>query len=219
LERIALSAQGDLQRILSAFFALPITIALVYSDTYTVGSNNELVLLPLPNPKAIASASPENPIIQNRQVHLQCSGKIVCTATSTVRITSQRSAHFFLEEKYAIGQMFNKLEVLPTFELVAVGFGAEAGEKGILGATTSQQLWRRYKLTGPELECEILEVFPSRDMFLHGERWLDANHQKHQTKLSSLAPRRAVNLLFGTGFILLLLFELWGFYTGRWARC
>lgn len=196
----------------------------MYSDTYTEGSNNQLVPLSLPNQKAIASVSLENPIIQNRQVHLQCSGKIVCTATSTVRITSQRSAHFFLEEKYAIGQMFNKLEVLPTFELVAVGVGAEAEEKGVMGVTAPAvdahgQLWRRYKLIAPELECDILEIFPSRNMFLNGEGWLDASHQNRQMRRSLLAPRRAVNLFFVTGFVLLLLFELLAIYTGRWARC
>ncbi|KAJ6607500.1 hypothetical protein B0H10DRAFT_2306156 [Mycena sp. CBHHK59/15] len=35
LERVALSSQGDLQRVLSAFFARPIVLALIYSNTFT----------------------------------------------------------------------------------------------------------------------------------------------------------------------------------------
>ncbi|KAF8644750.1 hypothetical protein AX16_008294 [Volvariella volvacea WC 439] len=252
LERIALSAQGDLQRVLSAYFARPITIALIYSDTYTTipppspSSNHSptpslsqqfvspssppaffptthfrisstpatttittnstsstpyhptqpltLTPLTLPNPSAISNASPTIPLIQTRQVHLLCAGKIVCTATSTVKISSPRCAHLFLEEKYAIGQMFTELGRVPAFELLDVGlrFGKDSGvvgpgcggEKGgngggagagrstfVLGSR-DEELWRKYRLAVPDFECEILEVFPSRAMFADGEAWL-----------------------------------------------
>ena len=108
----------------SAFFARPIVIALVYSQTlHQTSPASALVPLTLPNPAVVASASPETPIVQTRQVHLQCSGKIVCTATSRVRITSSQCARLFLEEKYAIGQMFRRLEKVLAFELLAVWSG------------------------------------------------------------------------------------------------
>lgn len=186
LERIALSAQGDLQRILCAFFARPIVIALVYSHTLRQSTpQSPPEPLTFPNPQAVASASPTSPITQTRQVHLQCGGKIACTATSIVRITSPEIAHLFLEEKYAIGQMFRRLEKVPAFELLSVGIGpVERNEKdqGSLssssektswsGLESKNQLWRKYKLVIPDFECEILEVFPSREMFMDGEGWL-----------------------------------------------
>lgn len=71
--------------------------------------------------------------------------------------------------------MFRKLEKLPLFELVRVGFGAAPGdgdEDEDEDEERKKQLWRQYKLIVPEFECEILEVFPSREMFTRGESWL-----------------------------------------------
>ncbi|TFK39447.1 hypothetical protein BDQ12DRAFT_629392 [Crucibulum laeve] len=245
LERIALSAQGDLQRVLSAFFAHPITIALVYSHTFTQDSPTaSLVPLTLPNHDVIASASPTSPIIQNRQVHLQCNGKIVCTATSSVRITSPECAQLFLEEKYAIGQMFRRLEKVPAFHLLSVGLGEVDGSPTHNPATekyskrlftlgsekaNEQQLWRKYKLIIPDFECEILEVFPSREMFVHGESWLTDAHLANGKRRSrtpesdidvlDLAVRTSriqqnLILVIGLGFLLILAFEVSRFKTG-----
>ncbi|EAU90219.2 hypothetical protein CC1G_05757 [Coprinopsis cinerea okayama7 len=180
VERIALSAHGDLQRVLSAFFSRPIVIALVYSHTlHQTSPNSSPEPLTLPNPQVIASASATSPITQTRQVHLQCGGKIACTATSIVRITSPDIAHLFLEEKYAIGQMFRRLEKVPAFELLSVGIGpvkSSDKEHAHLAPRSStqerNQLWRKYKLVIPDFECEILEVFPCRAMFTDSEAWL-----------------------------------------------
>ncbi|KAF5375382.1 hypothetical protein D9615_007964 [Tricholomella constricta] len=245
LERIALSAKGDLQRILSAFFARPISIALVYSNTYHhVSPHQPAVSLSLPNPSAIASASRDLPVIQTRQVHLQCSGKIVCTATSTVRITSPECAHLFLEEKYAIGQMFARMGKAPEFDLVSVGLGPVSDDettpsektplkRSLLGGRQEQQLWRKYKLIVADFECEILEVFPSRDMFVGGHQWLDADAAVQQWALESfttstkdlyfpsraLRPQTSLILFLGLAFLLLLAFEFSMFFTGRSLFC
>lgn len=180
----------------SAFFARPISIATVYSHTNFQTPNSLTISLTPDNiPTMIPSVSSTTPIVQTRQVYLQCAGKIVCTATSTVRITSPRCAHLFLEEKYAIGQMFRKLEKLPQFELVSVGFGA-APCKGTSPVENSEaekeQLWRRYKLIVPEFECEILEIFPSREMFTRSEEWLAGTLevQKSTNWTSFQAPSR-----------------------------
>ncbi|KAF8216463.1 hypothetical protein K438DRAFT_1703382 [Mycena galopus ATCC 62051] len=216
LERIALSAQGDLQRILSAFFARPISLALTYSHTFTKRPDGALDPLSLPNSAALASVTPESQIVQNRQVHLQCSGKIVCTATSTVKISSARCAHLFLEEKYGIGQLFSKVGATPSFELLGVGIGGQhdikAAEKG-LGGGPHDQLWRRYKLSIPEIECEILEVFASREMFLHGASWLDG-----KLPLDTLSPSRPRTPLLWFAFLSLLAFELYMYITPA-SRC
>jgi hypothetical protein len=253
LERIALSAQGDLQRVLryvnlmilvslntlifsisgallvgSAFFARPIVIALVYSHTVCQASSKSAAEpITNPTPTIIASASPTSPIVQTRQVHLQCAGKIVCTATSTVRITSPECANLFLIEKYAIGQMFRRLEKIPAFELLAVGLGpVDDNDKdktpGAFSTSNdkkkSNQLWRKYTLTIPNFECEILEVFPSREMFLKGDSWLTGEYAKAETSSEALDTMKSVDagstlqqgikVVFGVGFFLLLGFEI-----------
>ena len=161
----------------SAFFAQPIVVALVCCQTlYHTSPTSALVPLVLPNPAAIASASQETPIVQTRKVYLRCAGKVVCTATSRVRITSPECARLFLEEKYAIGQMFRRLEKVPAFDLLATGFGTadepEGNPRSVGDNKRDQELWRKYRLSMPDFECEILEVFPSREMFVFGETWL-----------------------------------------------
>ncbi|GLB43368.1 hypothetical protein LshimejAT787_1302690 [Lyophyllum shimeji] len=235
IERIALSSKGDLQRVLSAFFARPITIALVYSNTFQHRSPETPTLVSLPNPSAIASASPTSPIVQTRQVHLQCSGKIVCTATSTVRITSPTYAHLFLEEKYAIGQLFARIGKVPEFDLVSVGLGpvtdAPLSEKQSL-KPDAEQLWRKYKLFVPDFECEILEEFPSRDMFVGGQQWLDdakdsewstesfvTSVKEMQFPSKVLRCQTSLILLLGLSFLLMLAYELSMLFTGRSLLC
>ncbi|KAJ7228387.1 hypothetical protein GGX14DRAFT_508865 [Mycena pura] len=226
IERVALSAQGDLQRVLSAFFARPIVVALIYSHTFTRRSDGTLVPLALPNSPVIASASRESPIVQNRQVHLQCGGKVVCTATSTVKILSPECAHLFLEEKYAIGQLFSKLEITPSFELLGVGVGGHDDVPSVeKGFGRGPQLWRKYRLAGPDIECEILEVFASRDMFVRGQAWLDEQRNDEVTArahfygLTYKFRRPSANGLLWFGLLSLLSFELFMyFFVGR-SRC
>ena len=206
----------------SAFFARPIVIALVYSRTVCQASPQSAAEpITNPTPSIIASASPSSPIVQTRQVHLQCAGKIVCTATSTVRITSPECANLFLQEKYAIGQMFRRLEKIPAFELLAVGLGPVDDKTPGAFSTgknkKSNQLWRKYTLTIPHFECEILEVFPSREMFLQGDTWLTGEYAKGETSSEALDTLKSVDasstlqqglkVVFGVGFFLLLGFE------------
>ncbi|KAF8972684.1 hypothetical protein BDZ97DRAFT_1901197 [Flammula alnicola] len=237
VERIALSAQGDLQRVLSAFFARPIVIGLVYSNTMRQASlESSFEPITDPTPSIIASASPDSPIVQTRQVHLQCAGKIVCTATSTVRITSPECAHLFLQEKYAIGQMFRRLEKVPAFELLAVGLGAvkdndkQTSSSFSTGATGdgTGQLWRKYTLVIPHFECEILEVFPAREMFLGGEKWL-TGEDSELTRVPEVATAvkngdtsaldQGLKLVLTGGLLLMLLFEFAMYFGARSRFC
>ena len=209
----------------SAFFARPIVIVLVYSHTVCqTSSRSAAEPIINPTPSIIAAASPSSPIVQTRQVHLQCAGKIVCTATSTVRITSPECAHLFLQEKYAIGQMFRRLEKIPAFELLAVGLGPVDENDKAPGAFSTgkdkklNQLWRKYTLTIPNFECEILEVFPSREMFLKGDSWLTGEYAKAESSSEALTTLKSVDagstlqqgikFVFGVGFFLLLGFEI-----------
>ncbi|KAK0444863.1 hypothetical protein EV421DRAFT_1902910 [Armillaria borealis] len=154
IERIALASQGDLQRILSAFFARSIQIDPVYSHTQlAISPNLPNVTLELPNSKAIDSVSPESPISQTRKVFLRCAGK---------------------DHKYPIGQTFHMLGQQPAFELLSVEFGRAptSMDKEEYDDAEGEQLRRKYRLSVEGFEAEILEVFPSRDMFSRGTGWL-----------------------------------------------
>jgi hypothetical protein len=161
-----LMARGDLQRLLryvqdlptaeahadgrnSTFFAETITIKPIYAHT---------------SPRT-HRASPSKPITQKREVHELCMGKIVCVATSTVTITSEHCERLFLDEKFAVGQMFRRTGVPAAFDLLATGTGVDE-------RTGRRTLWRRYTLGMDGFVCEIVEVFPDRDMFVRGTAWL-----------------------------------------------
>ncbi|KAF8141249.1 hypothetical protein EV363DRAFT_1203802 [Boletus edulis] len=147
LERIMLASQGDLQRLLSTFFARPIHVERIYANASA----------------RVRPASSQHPITQSRQVHLLCANRVVCIATSIVTITSPESERFFLDDKYPIGQTFRQLRRSPQFTLLSVETPIIRGKR---------ELRRRYTLETEGFHTEILEAFPDRDMFYRGEDWL-----------------------------------------------
>jgi hypothetical protein len=131
----------------SAFFSHSINIKTIFAHT---------------SPRTHA-ASPEEPITQRREVHLLCNRKTACIATSTVTITTPLAERLLLDEKFAIGQMFRRMQTPPQFALLECGGKFETGKR---------VLWRRYTLSMDGFLCDIVEVFPDRDMFVQGEQWL-----------------------------------------------
>jgi hypothetical protein len=156
---------------------------------------------------------------------------------STVCTTSANAAQLFLVDQYAIGQTFQRLEKLPAFELVSVGLGpynqSECDSvytnkdyvKSEVLSSGSRELWRRYKLAVPGFDCEIVEVFPDRDMFVCGEAWLDDHSVMNAARADSCQVKKArrmslisssasfinMNLLLICGFFLFLFYELTSF--------
>ncbi|KAH8800561.1 hypothetical protein DL96DRAFT_1508485, partial [Flagelloscypha sp. PMI_526] len=163
-ERVMLSAQGNLQKFLSAFFARPIHVSLVYSNDFDTTPSGERTPTLTPN---VLSASRDRPALQTRQVYLECEDKIVCICTSTVTMSNPHVANLFLVEKYPIGQTFSKLGQTANFELIEESRSTTESKP-----TDNSALWRKYRLFVEDFECEILEVFPSRQMFSFGEAWL-----------------------------------------------
>ena len=73
-----------------------------------------------------------------------------------------------LDEKFAIGQTFRHLRVFPRFTLLDVETDVVNGKR---------ELRRTYRRETEGIICDILEVFPDRDMFDIGEAWLDQHHE------------------------------------------
>ncbi|KAI9435451.1 hypothetical protein H4582DRAFT_2130456 [Lactarius indigo] len=100
LERIMLSARGELQRLLSAFFSHTINIKTIYEHT---------------SPHT-HTASPEEPITQRREVHLLCGGKTACIATSDTVVSRSKTARNTLWRRYTLsteGFVCDITEVFP----------------------------------------------------------------------------------------------------------
>jgi hypothetical protein len=118
---------------------------------------------------------------------------------STVRITCPKSAGLFIGEKYAIGQVFRELGKIPRFELIAVGIGGNiAGEESKLSMFADlkkHELWRKYKIDCEGFECDILEVFPTREMFRRGDAWLMDRPYGEKGSVKGLLPQNIHSLV------------------------
>jgi hypothetical protein len=178
-----LSAHGDLQRLLRlvlAFFSLRFHSQRFSCSAFFSNSINIKTIYAHTSPRT-HEASPEQPITQRREVHLLCNGKTACVATSTVFITTPQVERLFLDEKFAIGQMFRKMQTPPQFALLECGSKFEAGKR---------VLWRRYTLSMEGFLCDIVEAFPDRDMFVQGEKWLSEEPVSSQESNVEESKRR-----------------------------
>eukprot|EP01117_Protostelium_nocturnum_P018211 TRINITY_DN7574_c0_g1_i1.p1 TRINITY_DN7574_c0_g1~~TRINITY_DN7574_c0_g1_i1.p1 ORF type:complete len:208 (-),score=59.57 TRINITY_DN7574_c0_g1_i1:227-850(-) len=101
LERIALTANGNLQRILSAYFNETVSISVLKNVpiTLTEGNLGEY----------------------DREVELKCGSIVLCNAKSRICIKDQKILDLIEKEGVAIGQLFRYLDKLPSFCLNAVG--------------------------------------------------------------------------------------------------
>jgi len=140
LERIVLTANGNLQRIVSAYHNKPVTVEILYNRL----RNPDL------HSSARTSEEPE-PAIYDRQVELWCCNQVFCVATSEVVVNSEAILDLVNEKKVGIGQLFRYLNVLPSFELLSVGRHADGIE-------------RTYTLSTAGVVCKIHERF-SNNLF------------------------------------------------------
>ncbi|KAI8847336.1 hypothetical protein BC829DRAFT_477322 [Chytridium lagenaria] len=211
LERILLTANGNVQRILSAYYNSPVSVSIKYNtlrptipDTsYPITASTSLIphhqdsqslRLALPTLKvhqqleALASGGGEtngttlgegrrvkrarhqengdNGIedeadddeeevlaVFDRVVELIILDKPVCTAWSVVTLSSPEFLRLVVEAQVGIGQLFRFLNVLPEFQLHAVGRDALTGV-----------FWRTYTLSCKGIRCDLREEF-ARDTF------------------------------------------------------
>lgn len=160
LERIILLANGNLQRIISAYYNAKVTVVIKKNVRVSEG-------------------------VYDRIVDLVCYGKVFCTAESKVVVTdeamlravnryvdatsdrlltmnsdiSSRLIHKFprfsvlRSNRIGIGQLFRYFGVLPNFRLVKAAKSADDGA-----------ISRTYVLYSDGVECKIREVF-SKDIF------------------------------------------------------
>lgn len=129
--------------------------------------------------------------------------------------------------------MFRRLEKIPVFQLCSVGLGPVDDKDKMPGALSTKdknQLWRKYTLTIPNFECDILEVFPSREMFLQGDNWLAGEYAKAEASSEALTAtlkpvdpnatfQQGLKIVLGLGFFLLVGFEIATRHGGQLGFC
>ncbi|KAF9304563.1 hypothetical protein BGZ74_001224 [Mortierella antarctica] len=131
-ERMLLTANGNLQRLISAYFNMTVSVQIL--------ENTQVELTPDEEPTVFARFQ--------REVNLICNKKIVCNAKSQVLVKDQQVYDLVVNKGVGIGQIFRYLDRLPSFELHGLG-------------RTEQTFWREYSLRIPGVDCRLLEVMPS----------------------------------------------------------
>jgi len=131
MDRIALTANGNLQRIFSSYYDAPVHVHVVRCEPQGGGSET----------------LERKHMIWERTVHLSVHDKIFCKAESQITVRSASCVEKVKSGEIGIGQLFRYLNKLPTFELLDAG------------STVNNGMWRLYELNCDELTCKIFEEF------------------------------------------------------------
>ncbi|KAI8870508.1 hypothetical protein GQ42DRAFT_134709, partial [Ramicandelaber brevisporus] len=124
-ERIFLTCNGNLQRVLSAYYNQPVSIDIVYNNPITDPIERNAALIKLREAAAGLSSNvppvDDDALLFDRRVHLVVCGKVACVAISVVAVSNPETKRLVLEEGVGIGQIFRYRNVLPEFALLDVG--------------------------------------------------------------------------------------------------
>ena len=180
LERIALTSNGNLQRIFSSYYDAPVHVHVDRCEMRTFGNQGvnrsgsgdggigsaegheygllgdfELGSKKQHNGKFIIAADSTEPAsggdaVWDREVHLSVHSQRFCTARSVVTVRSEDCIRLVHSGKVGIGRLFRYLDRLPTFEILDAGRRLDDGG-----------MWRTYTLKCRELSCVIREDFVS----------------------------------------------------------
>lgn len=96
LDRMAVTANGNLQRLLSSYYDTPVTVVVDY-------------------------CRPLSPNTWDRRVQLQVYNQTVCIADSQVQVHSEECLQLVESGQVGLGQLFRYLNVLPEFALQEAG--------------------------------------------------------------------------------------------------
>ena len=102
LDRMAVTANGNLQRLFSSYYDSPVRVLVDYSRRVSTSE-------------------------WDRRVHLTVFNQTFCTADSKVQVHTPEAQELVGSGKVGIGQLFRYLDILPEFALQAAGPTPEGG--------------------------------------------------------------------------------------------
>lgn len=154
MERIALTSNGNLQRIFSSYYDAPVHVHIDFCSRRATTTNH--------------SSTAEAAAMWDRVVHIHIHGQTICKATSVISVKDPACIRLIENGTIGLGQLFRYLNRLPTFSLV------DAGRRTRSSTTTSNGddhdddddallfdggIWRKYELKCEEMTCFIHEQF------------------------------------------------------------
>jgi chorismate-pyruvate lyase len=161
LDRMALTANGNLQRLVCSYYDSPVSVTL---DSQHRSSPAET------RPPASAGTSH----VWHRVVRLSVFQRTFCTATSVITVHDPACQALVESGRVGLGQLFRYLDLLPEFTLLGAGTfptpASSPGERNGPGTTKRTNnfqggggnFWREYRLDCSELSCSIREEFCPR---------------------------------------------------------
>lgn len=139
LDRMAITANGNLQRLFSSYYDAPVRVVMDYCRPTTNKEDEECELS--------SSSLPDK--CWDRRVHLTVHDQTFCTADSFIRVHDVDCQALVESGQVGLGQLFRYLDILPEFELLQAGPTPQGG------------CWRNYTLSCKYVTCHIHEVFIS----------------------------------------------------------
>ena len=179
MERIALTANGNLQRIFSSYYDAPVHVHVdsctrrkknnnfnsnekkgdgMIPQNQRMGFNHSSIDFDptIHRPEMLMSGD----AIWDRVVHIQVHDQTICKATSIISVQCSECIQLIEDGSVGLGQMFRYLNKLPTFSLL------DAGRSELMDNSSNNDvnefhggLWRTYELQCEELTCLIHEEF------------------------------------------------------------
>jgi hypothetical protein len=143
LERIIITANGNLQRIMSAYYGAPVIVNILKCDPI-----EDITLYK--NTKIYNDNTNKNTLlcVYDREVTLLMNDQIFCTAKGLIEIYDKELIDAIEYKKIGIGQIFRYLGALPSFKLHAAGKKQDGS------------LWRDYSLyLSDKINCHFVEEF------------------------------------------------------------
>jgi len=151
LDRMALTANGNLQRLVASYYDAPVTVVV---ESCTLRAREQ----PQQSQQSQQQSNNSPPQIWDRVVHLQVFGQTFCTATSVIAVHDALCQQLVQSGAVGLGQLFRYLDLLPEFELHAAG----PTGNGNCNGNDNGGFWREYTLRCSELTCHIVEDFGPR---------------------------------------------------------
>ncbi|KAJ2720939.1 chaperone [Coemansia sp. Benny D115] len=140
VQRIMLMANGNLQRVLSAYYNMPVSVEVLFNEPVAVPDN------------ASNGSQPRDgrlPVRFRRVINLVCNRTVVCTAESDVDLLTSKAVDLVISQGVGIGQLFRYMNILPTFSLREARLSDHDGS-----------FERQYVLCCDDVVCSITERFP-----------------------------------------------------------
>mmetsp|Transcript_21616 Transcript_21616/g.46881 ORF Transcript_21616/g.46881 Transcript_21616/m.46881 type:complete len:327 (-) Transcript_21616:1297-2277(-) len=175
MERIALTANGNLQRIFSSFYDAPVHVHVDSCARRELSARDE-IQIGFTDANGFSTEKyrahiDEGDAVWDRVVHLYVHDKTFCRATSVIHVRSHECIRLIEDGTVGLGQLFRYLNKLPTFSLLDAGrteYAHAESEQSISKNDSKQALqphefeggmWRTYELQCEELTCLIHEEF------------------------------------------------------------